>query len=1019
MTVGDRAPQGTAGAEARRLVAEGRALLGQGRHAEALGSFQEVCRLDGACWEGWYWSGCAAAHAGEHAAAVAHFTAALERDATLGRAYVQRAYARLRCGETGAARADLLAAARHRGLDDDARWVSALLQLNAGEWATAELSFTQLLPRAGARAGLARTLVAYAQERRGLPQAALASYEQLASDGAASVDDAALHRHALLARRLERHGESAALWRQLAARRPDLPQVGDLAAGAARLASREAARDRDYATALRLLAPDGELPEGVGAGAAEGAPDADDGVYWLSEPGPDEARGEDGTEVYWLSDEDDGPDEDSTSNGGGMSAAQELAELRLHAAWQAVAGGGGGEEDRAQARELLREACLDQPLDPRPLYYLALLAALDGERAQAALLWRRVLRLRPEDRRARLALALLGADGGDAAETAQAAAELTELAAERDPRLGGRERAALALAALQLRAGRWQDAGRLLAPLPPGPLREALAEEVAHRSGSLDAEPGSTADPHRRAVALCRAGHHRTAAKALRGAGPAPDVRTERELARLLRTGALHHAAEERYAEAAQLLGSWGPSTVGDPLDALLLLLGGRREAAVDLLADAVRRSPGDPRLAHTLAVASLSVPAPSPAQWRRCLAAWSAVLHREDFLARVRQEAEARYGTPVSGAAVEAASGRLREALEDLLPAEGEARLLLRRETDGAQALRDCGGLPLPEGGTLVCGPLWIEELGLGGRLSAYVAARPQDEATERLRLAFSTLGLPGARLRAGRMREALDSLADVRCPLCRTRPAPPSLRGRPVECAAGCAGFAAANPAYAELADGRRLFGQDAAALAMEAGLALGASALAGSEPDVAAATTHWRGAVDRAQEVGREARAQGRIAEAAAARAEEFARAEDFDAAVMLLDFAQVFTTGEEHERVCGRLAAQLTARAVHTVNERRGSAESAIADLRRAVTLNPHLLRAQASLAIVRSMQATVLLKSGQTVQAVLTLRTSVAELAEALGYLPENRELSELHDKASERLAQLLPGLVPPPPPPAP
>ncbi|MQY12590.1 hypothetical protein SRB5_27260 [Streptomyces sp. RB5] len=902
--------------DARRLLAAGREQLAHGDGA-ALETFQRLCRLIPRDWQGWYWSGCAAARLGDHAAAEGHFTEALQRDPAQGRAYVQRAYARLRLGRTGPARGDLLSAARHRGLDDDARWVSALLQLRAGEWAGAELAFKQLLARAGDRSGLALSLIAHAQERRGLPHAALASYE-----GIAEHTDGSLHRHALLAHRLERYDVSAALWRELAGRRADLPAVRRLAADAGRAAAVRAARDKDFTSALTILT-------GVEALYPEGELDA------------------------------------------------EFAELRLHAAWQAMASGAADGTERA--RELLRAACLDRPDDPRPLHYLGVLESLEGERRQAALLWRRVLRLDPGHRRARFALALERARDGD---TDGATEELDGL------RDAGDDRPALALAALHIRAGRWQQTALLLDPLPPGPLRDSLAAEAGYRSGELTAAVGS---PHWRAAALCRAGHHRTAVKVLRHAGPAPDVRTGRELARLLRGAALTHAAAGRWGPAAELLDR---DRAEGPLDALVLLLGGRRRHAVDLLIDAARRSPGDHRPAHALAVAALS----TPGMWRQCIAAWTSVLYREDFRAAVRSRAEERYGEPVPEEAVDGLAGRMRQLLEDRLPAEGELRLLLRCETDAAQALRDAGGLPLPGGVALVCGPLWVAEMGLQRQFGSYAAALAAGAETDRLRIGFSLLGPAQAQLRAGRAKAALDALEALRCPECRAEPA---------GCPEACAGFAAGNPAHAALPDGRRRFADDAAALAMEAGLSLGQSALSGAEPDVAAATAHWRAALDRAQRIGRGAEAQAQVAEVALGRSDALSRAEDFDAAVMLLDFAQAFTHGEEHEQITGALAAELTARAIHTANQRPDSYEQPIADLRRATGLNPHLLRAQASLAIVRRAHAVKRWQAGFTAEASLILQESVEELTLALGLLPENRELMELLDKASYQLEIFL------------
>ncbi|MFD9886012.1 hypothetical protein ACFWZT_31660 [Streptomyces alboflavus] len=115
------------GVTARAHVGLGRLQLADGEFDGALAEFRLAhdTAPDGSA--PLFWLGCALAHRGELDAAEAHFTRCLAGAEPHPRALAQRAYVRVAAGNREGARADLRAAERDGVLDDEGRWVAAVL----------------------------------------------------------------------------------------------------------------------------------------------------------------------------------------------------------------------------------------------------------------------------------------------------------------------------------------------------------------------------------------------------------------------------------------------------------------------------------------------------------------------------------------------------------------------------------------------------------------------------------------------------------------------------------------------------------------------------------------------------------------------------------------------------------------------------------------------------------------------------------------------------------------------------
>ncbi|HEY3606046.1 MAG TPA: hypothetical protein VGL06_01020 [Pseudonocardiaceae bacterium] len=663
---------------------------------------------------------------------------------------------------------------------------------------------------------------------------------------------------------------------------------------------------------------------------------------------------------------------------GAMDAA--LGLLRRYAA--AEAADTGDHAGRARARALVADAD-----DPWARDFLILLDLLDGRPHAAEHAWVRINAQRPADARTLYALGLCSAARGD---SRAALTTFAVLANDESPVVARRSRRALA--ALRIRHGEWARAAAAMAPLPAGDRwRAALLPESAYRAGDPD-RYAAQLGPWLAAVRAA-AGEPTPAVDVLSGSDGPPRLR--RELALLVRRAALADVVEARWDTAAELLSvnGIGPAPPERPelLPGAVRVLGGSRSDGIRLLADASRQYPLDRRLTHTLALARLhTVSAAEPRldgpDWARCVATWAAMLHDDGFWAGVLSDAAGRYGVDVPDDTIEPLRIGLRDLLADRLPTSGPrpAALLFQRELAAAEVLAGYGGLPLTDDDVLVCGPLRLAELGRHqefGRFAVRTVARLAEEMAEligadqpemrqevRLLVAmrdqfvrcFSELGFAHCLLVADQPAAALLELADLRCPNCRAG-APPAAADvpRPLTCPPGCAGFEQENPAYAGLVDGREQLAHDAVVLTVDA---LGV-----------------------------------------------LSRRDQPEQAIPALETALQVLTGENRDRVASWLASLLTDRGVRAANANMTTENTNTAtddDLRRAVKLDPHLIRARGSLCVVLRNGLVPLLEQGRVSDALRVLREVTDLLTEGLRLAPGNQELTRLLDKVTVEYDQL-------------
>ncbi|MDJ1137445.1 tetratricopeptide repeat protein [Streptomyces iconiensis] len=361
----------------------------------------------------------------------------------------------------------------------------------------------------------------------------------------------------------------------------------------------------------------------------------------------------------------------------------------------------------------------------------------------------------------------------------------------------------------------------------------------------------------------------------------------------------------------------------------------------------------------------------------------------------------------------------------------------------------------------TLVCGPLRLAQLGLHQEFGAFLAERvaagrasggaglglferlrqhgsgarlPGGEAPlpdlqaladlvgpaagrrvpAELRQLFSQLGPARVQFTAGQLKEALEALADLRCPACRARGGQRAGQhggqregrhgdpGGPLLCAQDCPDFDVHNPGYADLQAKHAALAGAARDLAAEALLGLGLNALTSGEPDLTAARDHWREAAARGADD-----TQHSMAEMAIGRAGALTRARKLDEAVDVLALAHGLLTGAERERVRGRLASALTDRGVVSANNDIEQLEQPTADLRRAADLNPHLLRAQINLGLVLRAQGVQRAREGRVSESLELLQETVDRMTAALRHNGSHRELEDILGKTTADLSVLL------------
>jgi hypothetical protein len=513
---------------------------------------------------------------------------------------------------------------------------------------------------------------------------------------------------------------------------------------------------------------------------------------------------------------------------------------------------------------------------------------------------------------------------------------------------------------------------------------------------------------------------------------------------------------EARWHTAAELLSvdgvAAGPGLVDGPalLQGAVRVLGGSRADGIRLLADASRRRPLDRRLTHTLALARLhTLSAPEPPRegpdWAQCVATWVAMLHDDGFWAGVLSEAAGRYGVDVPDDVIEPLRIGLRDLLAARLPTSGRRppSLLFQRELAAAEVLAGCGGLPLTEAAdeagdnVVVCGPLRLAELGrhqefgrfaertiaeLAEELDELVGADHPElrrqvrllvEVRDQLVRCFSELGFAHCLLVAEQPADALAELADLRCPDCRAA-GPPAPRAadvvRPLVCQPGCAGFEQANPAYAALSDGREQLTFDAIALAVDALCVLSQAELSSAEPKLTEVGRLWRAALANAAEIEVRAEIENRVADMALGRADVLSKRDQPQRSIPVLETALPVLADQSRDRVAGKLATLLTNRAIGAANKDRDST-AALDDLRRALQLNAHLVRARSSLGVLLRHHAMRRLEQRSVHDALRLLGESMELAKEGLRAAPGQSDLTDLLARSTEDYHQLSAALA--------
>lgn len=567
--------------------------------------------------------------------------------------------------------------------------------------------------------------------------------------------------------------------------------------------------------------------------------------------------------------------------------------------------------------------------------------------------------------------------------------------------------------------------------------------------GAREENPALLAELHFRAAVLCleEAGEDATlaAARAHLAAGRrlAPeDGRFARFLARL--------ETEERSSAARRVVES-----------ALELLLAGHRQRAIRRLARALRCAPHEGEVAHALLLAcshgarAALAGNTALAWWRLAIASWPLLVHCDRFWECWRARAQARY--EVAAPALSGRGERLRRdvtrwletALAEL-PAGRRLRRLLGRELAAAAALAAVGGFKTEHGDDppLVCGPLMLRQLGRERAFGHFVAALEVEEAgaddpfqrllvllaggeerpatnssqtvssqtvepaaRARLLRLFSPLGFAQALLDRDRPREALEALAELSCARCRrrARSAPSSGPGwRPAICRQDCPQLGQRYPAYAALPDGFRAAQHDALALARDAHLALGLAAARGTGTPLQA-VEHWREALALGAAMEAREAALERVVEQVLGRVRALRKQARWDEAIALVEAAIPLAGGAGSGELEGLLAKLLTDRGVSAANATPSRWSDAVADLRRAVALNPRAPRTLQSLGIALANWAHE--SRRQRPQALPEVLTALREGSRVLA-----RGRAELGDRADlvaqhETIRQMLRGLV--------
>jgi tetratricopeptide (TPR) repeat protein len=213
-------------------------------------------------------------------------------------------------------------------------------------------------------------------------------------------------------------------------------------------------------------------------------------------------------------------------------------------------------------------------------------------------------------------------------------------------------------------------------------------------------------------------------------------------------------------------------------------------------------------------------------------------------------------------------------------------------------------------------------------------------------------------AMLDLSRPEEALEALTDISCHVCRSysqyRQSQNTFgKDQIIGCAADCPNFDHANSSYAGSVDKEFWLTLDATELAIEAHLAAAQLTLTAAEMNVETACSHWKQAIKMASELGAEYsdNTQRQIVNATLGRSAALQRDRRLDEAIALLERSQHICQVRHRQEIRSQLGEVLTNRGIKAGNNEPPNWSAAAKDLRRAVDLNAHAVRARINLCIV--------------------------------------------------------------------
>ena len=385
-----------------------------------------------------------------------------------------------------------------------------------------------------------------------------------------------------------------------------------------------------------------------------------------------------------------------------------------------------------------------------------------------------------------------------------------------------------------------------------------------------------------------------------------------------------------------------------------------------------------DVGLAHYWQAKKQGSDAQAVTHWQKVIANWVMVLENDAYWQAWSGERGEVYGKEITGEHIASVKDKLRETLGGELAEAAhllaavtanlhlEAALYL--EIESIRFLQKTGGLSLPSGESVCCGPLQAKHWSMESQIAAYfrqqrdfagnrydslevvLASIPgedgQPAATVRfpgwqLPLCFSLLGIAWIYLERQQPHHTLSVLADSQCPACRSALESPATLAnvhQPVRCRDDCTDFDRFNPAYSAITNGRELHYRHAIELAVCAHLALAYQGLTTTPADVEGSSHHLNAALDIGERIGIHPSLKSALTERLLLWADGLGKAERLDEGIALLETMKGLF-GDKLERWQVKLANLLNLRGVKEANAQQWA--QAVASLHRACELNAHV------------------------------------------------------------------------------